>query len=162
MSSGISVSKINQKENKMLKLIVLMLMCLSNVFASKSVEIKSINDVKEGSFLVRNENGDRYKIIPTVNTSVSIDIKGMVSSTTVDQTFTNDSSEPIEAIYVFPLPPNSAVNNMTMIIGDRVIQGIMKEKMAAKKLMKMLKSKVREQPLRNNKGLIFLQIKLLM
>ena len=57
----------------------------------------------------------------------------MVSSTTVDQTFTNDSSEPIEAIYVFPLPPNSAVNNMTMIIGDRVIQGIMKEKMAAKK-----------------------------
>ena len=133
MSSGISVSKINQKENKMLKLIVLMLMCLSSVFASKSVEIKSINDVKEGSFLVRNENGDRYKIIPTVNTSVSIDIKGMVSSTTVDQTFTNDSSEPIEAIYVFPLPPNSAVNNMTMIIGDRVIQGIMKEKMAAKK-----------------------------
>ena len=105
MSSGIPVSKINQKENKMLKLIVLMLMCLSSVFASKSVEIKSINDVKEGSFLVRNENGDRYKIIPTVNTSVSIDIKGMVSSTTVDQTFTNDSSEPIEAIYAATIRP---------------------------------------------------------
>ena len=106
---------------------------MSQLVCNNSIEIKSLNDIKEGSFLVRSEDGVRYKLIPTIDTSINIDIKGMVASATVNQMFTNDSSEPIEAVYVFPLPSNSAVNNMTMIIGDRVIQGIMKEKSEAKK-----------------------------
>ena len=103
------------------------------LFGNNIMPIRSVNDVTEGAFLVRNEEGNSYKLIPTINTDVNIDIKGMVASSTVDQMFTNNSTKPIEAIYVFPLPPNAAVNNMTMIIDDRVIQGIMKEKSEAKK-----------------------------
>ena len=115
------------------KYIVIIIVFMSQLVCNNSIEIKSLNDIKEGSFLVRSEDGVRYKLIPTIDTSINIDIKGMVASATVNQMFTNDSSEPIEAVYVFPLPSNSAVNNMTMIIGDRVIQGIMKEKSEAKK-----------------------------
>ena len=111
--------------------IILIINC-SMLFAD-IVGVKSINDVREGSFLFKREDGHRYEMIPTVNTDVDIQIKGMVASTTVDQMFTNESTEPIEAVYVFPLPPDAAVNNMTMIIGERIIQGVMKEKSEAKK-----------------------------
>ena len=111
--------------------IILIINC-SMLFAD-IVGVKSINDVTEGSFLFKREDGHRYEMIPTVNTDVDIQIKGMVASTTVDQMFTNESTEPIEAVYVFPLPPDAAVNNMTMIIGERIIQGVMKEKSEAKK-----------------------------
>ena len=115
------------------KYITLIIVFISQIIASNFMEIKSLNDVKEGSFLVRNEDSNRYKIIPTINTTIDIDIQGMIANATVDQMFTNNSTEPIEAVYVFPLPANAAVNNMMMIIGDRIIQGIIKEKSEAKK-----------------------------
>ena len=121
------------------KYITVIMILISQMIANNSIEIKSINDVREGSFLVKSEDGSRYKLIPTINTAIDIDIQGMIASATVDQMFTNDSNNPIEAVYVFPLPPNAAVNNMTMIIGDRVIQGIMKEKSEAKKVYEKAK-----------------------
>ena len=121
------------------KYITVIMILISQMIANNSVEIKSINDVREGSFLVKSEDGTRYKLIPTINTAIDIDIQGMIASATVDQMFTNDSNDPIEAVYVFPLPPNAAVNNMTMIIGDRIIQGIMKEKSEAKKVYEKAK-----------------------
>ncbi len=134
MSNGIAISKnTNKRKIKMNKYITLIIVFISQIIASNFMEIKSLNDVKEGSFLVRNEDGNRYKIIPTINTTIDIDIQGMIANATVDQMFTNNSMDPIEAVYVFPLPANAAVNNMTMIIGDRIIQGIIKEKSEAKK-----------------------------
>ena len=98
-----------------------------------------INDVKEGTLLGQaDENGYR-DIMPNLHTNVHVDVKGMISSTTVDQVFTNDSEEPIEAIYVFPLPTNAAVNHMTMIIDDRLIEGKIKEKEEAKKIYEKAK-----------------------
>ena len=73
-----------------------------------------------------------YEILPNLNTLVNINIDGMVSTTTVDQVFTNTSADPIEAIYVFPLPTNAAVNDMKMIINDRFIQGKIQEKQEAR------------------------------
>ena len=86
------------------------------------------SDINQGT-LVRNiDETDQYEILPNLKTNVNIQIDGMVTTTTVDQVFTNDSDEPMEAIYVFPLPLDAAVNDMKMIINDRFIQGIIKEK----------------------------------
>ena len=100
-----------------------------------------INDIKEGSLLKKSESEGYYNLIPNLHTNVHIDVKGMVSNTTVDQVFTNDSEEPIEAIYVFPLPANAAVNNMTMIINDRIIKGTIQEKNEAKKIYEKAKKR---------------------
>ena len=88
------------------KYIVIIIVFISQLICNNSIEIKSLNDIKEGSFLVRSEDGARYKLIPTIDTSINIDIKGMVAHATVNQMFTNNNSEPIEAVYVFPLPSN--------------------------------------------------------
>jgi len=91
--------------------------------------------------LFRNDETSQYEIIPNLHTDVKINIDGIVSHTSVDQMFVNDSTEPIEAVYVFPLPPNSAINNMVMLIEDRVIQGIVKEKQQAQKEYETAKKK---------------------
>ena len=99
----------------------------------------TLDDIKEGTLLSESETEGYYNILPNLHTNVHIDVSGMVSNTTVDQIFTNNSVEPIEAVYVFPLPPNAAVNNMTMIINDRLIQGTIKEKIEAEKIYKKAK-----------------------
>ena len=57
----------------------------------------------------------------------------MVADTQMEQLFINDSSEPIEAIYVFPLNHNAAVDNMYFIVDDRIIESKIKEKKQAQK-----------------------------
>ena len=100
----------------------------------------TLDDIKEGTLLSESEKEGYYNIIPNLHTNVHVDVSGMVLNTTVDQIFTNNSVEPIEAIYAFPLPTNAAVNNMTMIINDRLIQGTIKEKIEAKKIYQKAKS----------------------
>jgi Ca-activated chloride channel homolog len=60
---------------------------------------------------------------PLKQTSVKADISGFMSRVRVTQEFENNFTEPIEAVYVFPLPSNSAVDDMTMKVGDRTIRG---------------------------------------
>ncbi|MFN2493078.1 MAG: VIT domain-containing protein [Pyrinomonadaceae bacterium] len=41
----------------------------------------------------------------------------------VTQEFENPFKEKIEAVYVFPLPANAAVDGMTMVVGERTVRG---------------------------------------
>ena len=80
---------------KMLKLTFLIYtVCLfsSQPLASEviSQDIK-LGDVREGMLLQRTEEPNFYNILPKLKTNVTIDVEGMVSSTTVGQLFTNDS-----------------------------------------------------------------------
>ena len=50
----------------------------------------------------------------------------------VSQRFSNPFETPIEAVYVFPLPENAAVNAMQMRIGDRVVQSRIMRREAAR------------------------------
>ena len=70
--------------------------------------------------------------LPLLHTDVETHISGMVADVSVVQTFTNPFDEPIEAVYVFPLPDEGAVDGMTLRIGDRVIDASVHEKEEAK------------------------------
>jgi Ca-activated chloride channel family protein len=95
------------------------------------IQLRNLNDVKEGTLARAVAGTGMYEILPQLETSIEINIEGMVSSTTVDQVFTNSSNDPVEAVYVFPLPHNAAVYDMTMIIDDRLIQGVIMERKSA-------------------------------
>ena len=60
--------------------------------------------------------------LPLKHTRAEIEVSGFVARATVTQTYQNPFTAPIEAIYVFPLPANSAVDDMRIVIGDRVIE----------------------------------------
>jgi Ca-activated chloride channel family protein len=72
--------------------------------------------------------------VPLAHTSVQADVAGFIARVTVTQTFVNPFKEPIEAVYVFPLPHKAAVDDMTMKIGQRVIKGVIKKRDEAKQI----------------------------
>jgi Ca-activated chloride channel homolog len=93
-----------------------------------------LNEVESGTLLIRTETPGRYEAAPTVRTDIRMDVSGLVARVTVSQQFTNPSKKWIEGVYVFPLPENSAVDRLRMRIGDRFIEGKVKEREAARKL----------------------------
>ncbi|MEO6334290.1 MAG: VIT and VWA domain-containing protein, partial [Pyrinomonadaceae bacterium] len=84
-----------------------------------------------GLLIAYDSKGKPQGDCPLKNTSVKTDISGFIARVRVRQEFENPYSEPIEAIYTFPLSQNGAVDDMTMTIGTRVIRGkIMKREEA--------------------------------
>lgn len=63
---------------------------------------------------------------PLKHTDVKAEISGFISRVVVTQEFENPLKEKIEAVYVFPLPQNAAVDDMTMRVGDRTVRGRIK------------------------------------
>ena len=86
---------------------------------------------------------------PLKHTDVHATILGQVVRTTVRQTFENTFDRPIEAKYIFPLPVGSAVDDMTMSVGDRRIVGEIHERVAARKIYEDAKSEGRTASLLN-------------
>lgn len=68
------------------------------------------------------------------HTKVDARIAGDVSRVTVVQTFQNPFKRPLEAVYVFPLPEEAAVDAMEIRIGKRVIKADIKRREEAKKI----------------------------
>ncbi len=73
-------------------------------------------------------NSPREIPLPLKHTAVDAVIDGYISTVNVTQQFENPFSEKIEAIYMFPLPEKAAISEFVLVIGDRRIRGILREK----------------------------------
>ena len=92
-------------------------------------------EVRRGELLFKGANqAEKYTPAPHLSQEVSIYISGMTARTKLKQRFKNDTTDWQEAVYVFPLPTDSAVDVLRMQIGDRLIVGEIKEKEEAKKV----------------------------
>jgi Ca-activated chloride channel family protein len=76
-----------------------------------------------GSLAVLDAAGKATRLCPLKHTDVKADISGFISRVVVTQQFQNPFKEKIEAVYMFPLPQNAAVDDMTMIVGERTVRG---------------------------------------
>ena len=72
--------------------------------------------------------------VPLKHTDVRASIAGPISSVRVTQQFANPYSSKIEAVYVFPLPDDAAVNDFVMTIGSRSIRGVIREREQAEQM----------------------------
>lgn len=88
-------------------------------------------DVTQGALRVKTEAGGVVEC-PLRHTDVTASISGFIARVTVTQTFFNPYDEKIEAVYVFPLPHTAAVDDMTMVIGEKHIVGIIKRRAEAR------------------------------
>jgi Ca-activated chloride channel family protein len=82
---------------------------------------------------------DELVAMPMKHTDVRAEIVGYLASVKVIQQFQNPYAGKIEAIYVFPLPENAAVNEFIMTIGERRIRGIIRERAEAEKIYREAK-----------------------
>src|ERR1041384_7776046 len=88
-----------------------------------SVSAQSETRVTQGALQVVDSNGKAKSVCPLKHTDVKAQISGFLSRVTVTQEFENPFKEKIEAVYTFPLPHNAAVDDMTMLVGDRTVRG---------------------------------------
>ncbi|MBI3471358.1 MAG: VWA domain-containing protein [Candidatus Solibacter usitatus] len=75
---------------------------------------------------------DGKRECPLKHSEVKAEISGYVARVRVVQEFENPFSEKIEAVYVFPLPAQAAVDDMTLLIGDRTVRGKIKRREEAR------------------------------
>ena len=96
-----------------------------------------------GLFFVQDnelKEGERIFEAPTLKTDVEVVVQGLLTSTTVRQYFINPTKEHTEAIYLFPLPDKAGVDHLRMKVGDRYINGVIKEKQEAEEIYQKAKN----------------------
>ncbi|MBV1930090.1 MAG: marine proteobacterial sortase target protein [Porticoccaceae bacterium] len=86
-------------------------------------------------------------VAPQLESQVDIKVTGPIVRVVLSQIFTNPAQYWAEGIYVFPLPENAAVDHMRMQIGERIIEGQIKERAAAKKVYEQAKQSGRRASL---------------
>ena len=96
--------------------------------------------VCEGSLLYRSPISGRFESIPLAHTDVTLDVRGLAAAATVTQQFVNSGTDPIEAVYVFPLPHDSAVYDLEIRIANRLIRSTIREREEAKRVYDSAKS----------------------
>lgn len=96
-------------------------------------------EVTEGRLFASDKQGP-LGFCPLKTTKVHADISGFFARVKVLQEFENTYGDPIEAVYTFPLSQNSAVDDMTMRIGERVIRGKIMKREEARKVYEAARS----------------------
>ncbi len=104
--------------------------------------------VRQGELLFRDmaQTGE-YNPAPHLSQDIEIYVSGMTARTVLNQRFANDTDEWQEAVYVFPLPDESAVDSLRMRIGERLIIGEIKEKEEARKVYEQARADGRKASL---------------
>jgi Ca-activated chloride channel homolog len=123
--------------------IVLTVLLLSSLNVDAALAAQSDNDppqVGEGCLLYRSPIAGRYEDVPLIHTDAVLDVRGLVASATVTQQYANSTTQPIEAVYAFPLPHDAAVYDMEIRVGNRVILSVVRERQEAKRVYDAAKS----------------------
>ena len=93
-----------------------------------------------GAMLAKLPQEEKEIPLPLKHTDVKGQISGYIATVDVTQQFHNPYDEKIEAVYVFPLPQNAAINEFIMTIGERRIRGIIRERKEAEEIYRQAKS----------------------
>lgn len=91
--------------------------------ASSNQTVSGQTGETQGALRVVDAEGKAKALCPLKHTSVKAQISGFLSRVVVTQEFQNPFQEKIEAVYTFPLPQNAAVDDMTMVVGERTVRG---------------------------------------
>lgn len=84
--------------------------------------------------LEQGETVQKHLLSPVLKTKVDIKVTGIIARTKLTQTFKNAGDHWVDGLYVFPLPENAAIDHLLMKVGERKIEGQIKEKAEAKKI----------------------------
>ncbi|HEY9851342.1 MAG TPA: VIT domain-containing protein [Leptolyngbyaceae cyanobacterium] len=95
-----------------------------------------------GGLYVQTANQQKIAF-PLKHTEVEAKVAGNISRVEVTQTFENPFTTTLEAVYIFPLPDEAAVDDMLIRIGDRTIKGSIKKRQEAQQIYEQAKQQGR-------------------
>ena len=129
-----------QERTTMLRLLTASLAFLALGYSAMASILVTPRDVGTGALLIKATTPGKYVEAPRLASDFDITVTGPIGRTRLTQQFVNPTDGWIEAVYVFPLPEDAAVDTLKMVIGDRVIVGDIKEKWEAKKIYEEAKA----------------------
>jgi Ca-activated chloride channel family protein len=147
MSASPSISRHQRRQNVLIRFGLflwfsnaILLPALAVIFAllhpleshAQAAAFVTPNEVGAGSLLLQATQDGKYIEAPRLATDVDIDVSGPTARAVLTQAFENTTDKWVEALYVFPLPDDSAVYSLKMMIGNRVVVADIKEKQAAR------------------------------
>ncbi|MEH2271556.1 MAG: VIT domain-containing protein [Nostoc sp.] len=91
------------------------------------MNIVSYKNQQLGGLYVQSPQREQL-VFPLKHTEVIAKIAGNLSRVEVIQSFENHFTQPLEAVYIFPLPDEAAVDDMEIKIGSRIIKGNIKKR----------------------------------
>src|SRR5215213_1704622 len=101
---------------------VIIIVLVSALVDHHRVSAASDDASTRAALRVVDEKGKLAAEFPLKHTEVKAQVSGFLSRVTVTQDYENNFPEKIEAVYTFPLPQAAAVDEMTMLIGQRSIK----------------------------------------
>ena len=126
---------------KSLLILILSVLALPVIIALYGPQnVSAQTEDTSGALTVIDADGKQKAVCPLKHTDVKAEISGFISRVVVTQQFENPFKEKIEAVYTFPLPQNAAVDDMTMIVGDRTVRGKILPRAEAQALYEAAKS----------------------
>ncbi|HEY8460443.1 MAG TPA: VIT and VWA domain-containing protein, partial [Blastocatellia bacterium] len=103
--------------------------------AGASAQTIAANDkVTQGQLRIVDAHGKPGELCPLKHTGVKAEVSGFLARVTLTQEFHNPRDEKVEAVYLFPLPQRSAVDQLTMDVDGRLIRGEIKRREEAQQL----------------------------
>lgn len=100
-----------------------------------------------GTLLLRTRVPGCFLPAPSVVTDFDVDIAGPVARIRVTQRFENPAEGWVEGVYLFPLPETAAVDTLKMQIGERFIEGDIKERQEARRIYEAAKAESKKASL---------------
>ncbi len=73
------------------------------------------------------------RALPLERVSIAARVAERVASVTISEAFVNPYAEPLEAVYIFPLPGGAAVSDFGMRVAGRIVKGVVQERGEARR-----------------------------
>ncbi|HMG76839.1 MAG TPA: TonB-dependent receptor [Pyrinomonadaceae bacterium] len=112
------------KRNPLLGSTLLAFVCLLSAGSlAHNHSVMAQGSATEGALLAIDAKGNPAGQCPLKHTDVKTEISGFLARVIVTQQFENPFADKIEAVYTFPLPQAAAVDDMTIVVGNRTVKG---------------------------------------
>lgn len=109
---------------------LLFLALLALIFAIGSAS--ALPAPSSGSLILRGPDAGAPVEAPRLSTDIQVEVSGPTARTVVTQAFRNTTASWVEGTYLYPLPEDSAVDTMKLVVGNRVIVADIHERAAAR------------------------------
>ena len=105
------------------------------------------DEAASGTLLLKTRTPGCYLGAPRVAADIRVNVAGPVARARVTQRFHNPSGSWVEGVYLFPLPDGAAVDTLKLRVGNRLIEGQVKEKQEARQIYEEAKANGRRASL---------------
>ena len=97
------------------------------------------SETQDNGLLFKTHEKGQFLPAPLLGTNVDIDVSGIVARVHIRQFYMNPTDKWLEGVYVFPMADKSAVDTLRLKIGERIVEGEIKERSQARRIYQAAK-----------------------